>query len=371
MYPKFVCPLWPVRSRLFSRTFLAVLVAWAALSLGAAPQANHSSAQPAAMGANPLARVVSTIGLTVDDMDRSIEFFRDVLEFELESDVEVDGEAYEHLYGIFGVRLRVVIMKLGEERIELTEFLVPKGRPVPPDSRSNDRWFQHIAIITHDMERAYAHLRQYKVRHVSSGPQTLPEWNHDAGGIKAFYFLDPDGHVLEILQFPDKKGNAKWRERATKASADHLFLGIDHTAIVIDDTKQSLSFYRDWMGLRVAGTSHNYGPEQERLNNVFGARLSITSLATGGNEGPAIEFLEYEAPSGGRPYPADSRSNDLWHWHITIETDDLNRALQSIVERDIAWVSSGIVLMPQANIGFPRGAVIRDPDGHSIRLIER
>src|SRR6266436_6251131 len=63
------------------------------------------------------------------------------------SDVEVAGEEYEHLEGLFGLRMRVVRMKLGDELITLTEYLAPKGRPIPVDSRSNDRWFQHIAII--------------------------------------------------------------------------------------------------------------------------------------------------------------------------------------------------------------------------------
>ncbi len=98
--------------------------------------------------------------------------------------------------------MRVVRLRLGDETIELTEYLAPKGRPIPVDSRSNDRWFQHFAIIMSDMERAYARLRQHKVQHASTGPQTLPDWNKNAGGIKAFYFKDPDGHALEILQFP-------------------------------------------------------------------------------------------------------------------------------------------------------------------------
>ena len=65
-------------------------------------------------------------------------------------------------------------------------------------------------------------------------------------------------------------------------------------------------------GMQVAGESENYGPEQERLNNVFGARLRITALRA--QAGPGIEFLEYLAPRDGRPYPADAKPNDLVHW---------------------------------------------------------
>ncbi len=74
---------------------------------------------------------------------------------------------------MFGVRMRIVRMKLGDEFIELTEYLAPRGRPIPVDSLSNDRWFQHVAIITSDMDRAYQWLRKNKVEHASSGPQAI------------------------------------------------------------------------------------------------------------------------------------------------------------------------------------------------------
>ncbi|HZE70875.1 MAG TPA: VOC family protein [Pyrinomonadaceae bacterium] len=151
--------------------------------------------------------------MTVSDVDRSVEFYSKVLSFEKVSDIEVAGEDYERLQGVFGLRMRVVSMKLGNELIELTEYLAPRGRPFPIDSRGNDRWFQHIAIITSDMEKAYAWLRENRVEHASTGPQRLPDWNKNAAGIKAFYFRDPDKHYLEILEFPDGKGSPKWFSR--------------------------------------------------------------------------------------------------------------------------------------------------------------
>ncbi|HSB13892.1 MAG TPA: VOC family protein, partial [Bryobacteraceae bacterium] len=177
---------------------------------------------------SPLVTAVDSIGLTVSDLDRSVEFYAKVLSFEKVSEGEVAGEDFEHLHGVFGLRLRTARMRLGDEFIELTEYLAPRGRPAPADARSNDRWFQYIAIIVSDMHKAYQWLRQNKVQHSSPGPQRLPDWNRNAGGIEAFYFRDPDGHPLEILAFPPDKGDPKWRR-----SADKLFLGIDHTAIVV------------------------------------------------------------------------------------------------------------------------------------------
>ena len=124
--------------------------------------------------ARPLASAVDSVDITVSDMDRVVEFYSCVLSFKKVSDTEVAGETYENLEGVFGVRMRVVRMQLGDEFIELTEYLAPKGHPVTAGARSNDRSFQHIAIIVSDMDKAYAWLRQNKVEHASSGPQRLP-----------------------------------------------------------------------------------------------------------------------------------------------------------------------------------------------------
>jgi catechol 2,3-dioxygenase-like lactoylglutathione lyase family enzyme len=331
--------------RILASASLLLLLSFARLGIGAG---------------SPPVTAVDVVGMTVSDADRSIEFFANVLTFEKISDVEVAGEDYEHLEGVFGLRMRVVRMRLGAASIELTEYLAPRGRPIPADSRSNDRWFQHVAIIVADMDRGYGRLRDHKVEHASSGPQLLPKTIPGAAGIRAFYFKDPDGHSLEILQFPPDKGAAKWH-----AKTDRLFLGIDHTAIVVADTERSLGFYRDTLGLRVAGESENFGTEQEHLNNVFGARLRITSLQA--ESGPGIELLEYLAPRDGRPAPADLRANDLAHWQTRLVLRGGADVLPAL--RGRAMVSPGVVETPGAELGFRAGVAVGDPDGHVMQLV--
>jgi catechol 2,3-dioxygenase-like lactoylglutathione lyase family enzyme len=311
--------------------------------------------------AEPLVQAVGPIEITVSDLERSVAFYEKVLSFEKVSEGEVHGQEYEHLQGIFGLRMRQARLQLGREMVVLTDYLAPQGgRPIPVDSRSNDGWFQHIAIIVSDMDRAYQHLRQHRVQHASTGPQTIPAWNTAAGGIKAFYFRDPDHHNLEILWFPPGKGHDRWQRK------DELFLGIDHTAIVVADTEKSLGFYRDTLGMNVVGESENYGIEQERLNNVFGARLRITALRA--EAGPAIEFLEYLAPRDGRPYPADSKANDIWHWQIHLISRSPGDAFDVLRSGTAPFVSSGPTALPNENLGFNEGLLIRDPDGHALLL---
>lgn len=312
----------------------------------------------------PLVEAVAAMGMTVSDMDKSIEFYTKVLSFEKISDVEVWGSDHERLQGVFGLWMRVVRLQLGNEAIDLMEYLTPKGKPFPSDSRGNDHWFQHIAIIVSDMEKAYDWLRKNKVQHASTGPQRLPDWNPNAGGIKAFYFRDPNGHFLEILWFPSGKGDPKWHQ-----SADKLFLGIDHTAIVVSDTEASLKFYRDALGMKIVGESENYGAEQEHLNNVFGARLRITSMRAA--SGPGIEFLEYLTPRDGRPMSTDEKANDLVHWQTQLITSNVEGALQRLRSDRDTFVSPGVLTFTEPQLGFQKALLVRDPDGHVMQLIEQ
>src|SRR5437870_8418976 len=304
---------------------------------------------------------VESIGMTVSDMDRSVEFYS-ALTFQKVKDVEVSGEQYEHLEGVFGARIRIVRMQLGNEYLDLTQYLAPPGRPIPVDSRSNDLWFQHIAIVVRDMDQAFDKLRALKVQFVSTGPQTLPPSIKAAAGIKAFYFRDPDQHNLEIIYFPLGKGDPRWQEKT-----DKLFLGIDHTAIGISNTDASMKYYRDLLGLRKAGETENFGTEQEHLNQIIGAHLRITGMRA--NAGPGIEFLEYLTPRDGRPRPADVHANDIVHWQAMIATDDVDLLAKKLRDAHVNFVSPGVVIMPKDKIAYSKGAIVSDPDGHSILLI--
>lgn len=301
---------------------------------------------------HPLVQAVQSIGITVSDLDRSVEFYTKVLDFEKLGEEEQFGDAYERSVGLFAARSRTAKLKLGNEVIELTEFQTPRGRAIPADSASNDHWFQHMAIIVSDMDTAYQKLTKHKIRHLSPAPQRLPDWNKNAGGIEAFYFADPDGHPLEILHFPPDKGDAKWHKTTNK-----LFLGIDHTAIVVSDTDQSKKLYRDQLGMRVAGTSENYGPEQERLNAVFGARLRITTMKA--DQGPGIEFLEYLAPHTGRSTPVDTKANDLWHWQVRL-------SVRSPVKLGSHSLDRQLRISPINQQASTETVLSRDRDGHAL-----
>ena len=309
-------------------------------------------------------KAVGSVGITVSNMDRSVKFFSQALGFKKMSDVELQGADYENLEGIYGLHMRVVRMQLGDEYIDLTDYLTSGGRSIPADAKSNDLIFQHIAVVVSDMDKAYQQLRKHMVEYVSTEPQTLPASNPAAAGIKAFYFHDPDMHNIELIYFPKGKGQAKWQKANGK-----LFLGIDHTAIGVSNTDSSLVFYQGLLGIQRKGESWNMGMEQARLNFVEGASLHITGLRA--ESGPGIEFLQYLTPGPGKPYPVDTRADDVWYWQTTLVTDDAGKLYNQLKETGYQMVSKRVVVLQIKNGKQVRAFVVRDRDGHAMLVMEK
>jgi catechol 2,3-dioxygenase-like lactoylglutathione lyase family enzyme len=309
------------------------------------------------------AREIRGFALTVSNLDSAIVFYQEALGFQKVGERIVADRNYDYLTGVFGARVRSATLQLGDERIELEQYLAPGGQPIPVDSRSNDLWFQHFAVVVSDMERAYEHLRAFPIQSISSAPQTIPESNKAAAGIKAYKFKDPDGHPLELLWFPADKGKAKWQ------SADgRLFLGIDHSAIGISSTERSTAFYRDLIGLTVAGGTVNTGMTQEQLDNAFGAVVRITGLRPDRSESPGLEFLQYVNPSGGRPSPIALRPNDLVLTRTVIQVDDLDGLVAKLHGGGVTFISPQVISV--SGEPWSKALMVKDPDGHAVLLVE-
>jgi catechol 2,3-dioxygenase-like lactoylglutathione lyase family enzyme len=225
------------------------------------------------------------VGRNVADIAGAEKFYREALGF------QAVGEAVEdsRLAGKLGVeRVRVLRMRLGAQEIELSECF-PAGAAYPPHRRSNDQWFQHIAIVTADMAAAYAQVMRHGAVPISrNGPQRLPA---SSGGVTAFKFRDPEGHPLELLEFPPGAGGF-WERKS-----GGLTLGFDHSAISVRDLIQSIAFYTK-LGLLQTAATVNQGGEQERLDGLDAVQADVVALEFGERAPPHLELLHYRQPPG-------------------------------------------------------------------------
>jgi uncharacterized protein GlcG (DUF336 family)/catechol 2,3-dioxygenase-like lactoylglutathione lyase family enzyme len=356
--------------------------------LGVSGMTPQRDAQIAAAGAAALPPWphLDAVSFSCADAEACAAFFCSQLGFRRLDAID-PGPGYASLIGLPEARLKLVRLALGRERLELLEVqaLGPgqrPGRPFPADSRSNDLWFQHICIVVRDLERACAPLRQAiegaGLQAISSAPQRLPAWNSAAAGIEAFKLHSPEGHCLELLQFPPDKGEAHWHglEDGTSADPPGLFLGIDHSAIGVADTERSCRFYEQLLGLRHGGDGINEGPEQDQLDGLSGTRVRISSHRC--PSGAGIECLDYRTPEGGRPMPADLAPQDRAHGQLRLvvgqgpgQLEEIAAAIESHGGR---LVSSGVVTLSAVEareLGFRAGLQVSDPDGHRLQLVVR
>ncbi|MCW5314220.1 VOC family protein [Nostoc sp. KVJ3] len=321
-------------------------------------------------GTNVQVQRIRAIGLTVTNCDRSLNFYQEALGFELIGDITVEGKDYSDLEGLTEAKIRIVTLQLGDELIELMEYLNVQGKPIPKDSQSNDIWFQHLAIVVSDMDRAYAQVRLFPIEPISVAPQIILPDNEASGGVRAFKFKDPDGHNLELLWFPSDKGQDKWHQNPNR-----LFLGIDHSAMsttgyayAVSDPEQSLHFYRDLLGMQVDSRSLNWRATQSRLDNLPGAKVKITGLRPV-QGGLGIELLNYLVPEKGRPIPSDWKSCDIAHMQIEFVVNDIEQVVEILRQNGVKFVSSRIVQFADSSFPYRQGCLVKDPDGHGILLI--
>lgn len=229
---------------------------------------------------------VAQISLTTPDAGHLAGFFEHAFGFSRLETKHLSGSNFELLMGVEG-GAKSIILRLGDSIIELLEF-DRAGQPYPQGTSSSDLIFQHFAIVVADMDQAYGRLSALSgwTAISSAGPQRLPE---TSGGVTAFKFRDPDGHPLEILAFPDGRRPERWQSRSDR----DLFLGIDHSAIGVSDSAQSIAFY-EGLGFRVAARSLNHGIEQECLDAVKSACVEVTALESQ-QATPHIELLCYQS----------------------------------------------------------------------------
>ena len=140
------------------------------------------------------ARNIRHTGIVVTDMDRSVEFYRDLLGLKTAIDFTEEGEFIDTILGMVGVRLRMVKLAAPEGgMIELLQYLSHPETRVP-DARICQIGPTHVAFTVDDVEETY---RQWSERGIPfvSPPQLAPD-----GKAKLAFCRDPDGTFLEIVE---------------------------------------------------------------------------------------------------------------------------------------------------------------------------
>jgi catechol 2,3-dioxygenase-like lactoylglutathione lyase family enzyme len=135
----------------------------------------------------------SHLTMVVSDMDRSLDFYKNVLGFETLFDVNLEGPDLEAMVDTPGAKGRMAGGLLGGSRVELLCFEYPKYEQTP-----QGLGYGNMALRVDDAAAAYAEAKR----------QGIPTGSEPADivGHKMFMVLDPDGTQIEIIQYPPETG---------------------------------------------------------------------------------------------------------------------------------------------------------------------
>ena len=71
--------------------------------------------------------------------------------------------------------------------------------------------------------------------------------------------------------------------------------------------------------------------------------------------------------------PGDTKAIDVWHWQTTLATKDIQAAADRLRKAGVQFITPAIVSIPQetqAELGFTKALMVRDPNGHAVRVVE-
>lgn len=141
------------------------------------------------------------VGLTVSNMEKSIEFYKNILGMTYEGELLMEGKETDLLFGRSNCKARVAYLSGSKEincpPIELIQFL--DSETYKMKSSLFQTSISEVCFEVKDIESVYQKLIESKVECLSR-PQYFDFSKQGFGKSKALYFKDPDGITLELME---------------------------------------------------------------------------------------------------------------------------------------------------------------------------
>ena len=145
---------------------------------------------------------VTHIGITVSNLEQSIAFYRDMLGLMLIGTMTMEGDETDRLFQMKGCVAKIAYLNgsnLGASPpIELIEFVSEKSDIDAASLRKTS--ISEVCFRVENLDRVYNDLLSKGVKFLSE-PQFFDFRKHGFSKSKAVYFKDPDGIILELMEY--------------------------------------------------------------------------------------------------------------------------------------------------------------------------
>jgi catechol 2,3-dioxygenase-like lactoylglutathione lyase family enzyme len=329
--------------------------AWMAFLVWTAPAQTPSPGSPQPLPPDTAIPEVAGVGNfshIVSNLDKSIEFYRDVLGLELTAPPApfAANPAIMKLGNTIGAQSHIAVMKIPGTTlgVELIDYKDIDRKPAHP--RFQDPGTGNLAILVKDIDAVASRLKKAgaHVLTAAGGPV-------DIQGIeKGFFVQDPDGFVVEVTQLtPLPPAAAKTPGNIFGASVE----------ITIADTDQTVKFYRDLLGFQLrVGESFNGNKLMADTAGTPGAQFRQSSGQIPGST-VRITFIEFKAIDR---KPLETRVQDPGTAILQLRVRDVDAAVKKLKAGGAQIVSTG---GEPVTLGNRRLAMVRDPNNLFLELL--
>lgn len=133
-----------------------------------------------------------------------------------------------------------------------------------------------------------------------------------------------------------------------------MICALEHFALNVSDMECSLTFYRDFIGMKVIFKVDFSDDRIGRIIGVPGAKCRVVHLKLGD---ATLELFQYYRPIGKKISP-DRRQCDNGFIHIGFKVTDIHKHIKQLKKRGIEFLGELVEIRPGAWVVYFRG-----PDG--------
>jgi len=298
----------------------------------------------------------------VSNLDKSLEFYHDVLGMDLQRAPGAQAPAgprpflsapeVPRLYNAVGAQYRVLSALVPESpmRAELVEFKDVDRKPVRP--RVQDPGASILVLTVRDLATIMARVKKSTTTVITRGGGAVPVDN----GSQAILLSDPDGFFVELVQ----------RNPTPATKADSPFVDVSFT-FVVSDTNRMAQVFKDALGFQPRTGAVATDKPLERLLGVRGMQVRRTAATVPGTSF-RVEFLEFQSADRKLVH---SRLQDPGSAVLRLLVRDVDATVKKLDSSGVKVASAGggVITLPGGNTTL-RAAITSAPDNLFVQVLQ-
>ena len=303
---------------------------------------------------NGIARIL----VSVSDLDKSVEFFRDFLQLSVVADYHLDSNTIERLWNLpQGTTGRAVCLKNNEQTtlIELIEFQPNSGKCIRSGNTTDYGLFT-IAFRAKNVDAIYDRLQQQGYQFICPPVTYTPTWVPVT--VKETIAIGPDETPIVAIE----------RLTEPKPAIEGDFGVMLDVSQVVEDMEEITKFYVDILGLnKVFDRVLPSGSIDDILNLPKGTESRMAFINQPESNNPALEFIQCSVK--GKPLADVAKPLYLGLFAIAFAVEDLSALIQKLQANKIEILSEPVEISILES-KRAKAIVVEAPNGVSIQLFE-